>query len=49
MHCLTIDLSDGTDGVTTVEEGLWHAVTLTLTGSPAFIEAFLETFGVTGL
>ncbi len=99
MHYLTIDLSDGADGVTTVEamastaaehhaavmlevkqvldwawqhfphahgpvddgmdwdhdlqvtveEGLWYAVTLTLTGSPNFIEAFLETFGTTGL
>ncbi|MDP2006091.1 MAG: hypothetical protein Q8K45_10485 [Rubrivivax sp.] len=29
----------------TVEGGRWHAVTLTLTGSPAFAAAFLETFG----
>lgn len=27
-----------------VEPGGWHAVTLTLTGSPAFVEAFLAAF-----
>jgi hypothetical protein len=28
-----------------VEGGRWHAVTLTLTGSPQFVEAFLAHFG----
>jgi hypothetical protein len=28
-----------------VEGGQWHAVTLTLTGSPRFIEAFFAAFG----
>lgn len=28
-----------------VEPGGWHAVTLTLTGSPAFVDAFLAEFG----
>ncbi len=28
-----------------VEAGDWHAVTLTLTGSPAFIEAYIAHFG----
>ncbi len=28
-----------------VERGGWHAVTLTLTGSPAFVEAFIAAFG----
>jgi hypothetical protein len=28
-----------------VESGHWHAVTLTLTGSPRFVEAFLAVFG----
>jgi hypothetical protein len=28
-----------------VEGGRWHAVTLTLTGSPRFVEAFLAVFG----
>jgi hypothetical protein len=28
-----------------VEGGQWHAVTLTLTGSPRFVEAFLAHFG----
>jgi hypothetical protein len=28
-----------------VEGGQWHAVTLTLTGSPHFVEAFLARFG----
>jgi hypothetical protein len=28
-----------------VEDGRWHAVTLTLTGSPRFVEAFLAVFG----
>ena len=28
-----------------VEGGQWHAVTLTLTGSPRFVEAFLAGFG----
>lgn len=28
-----------------VESGQWHAVTLTLTGSPRFIEAFVAAFG----
>ncbi len=27
-----------------IEPGGWHAVTLTLTGSPAFVEAFLAAF-----
>lgn len=27
-----------------LEPGGWHAVTLTLTGSPAFVEAFLAAF-----
>jgi hypothetical protein len=26
-------------------EGRWHTVTLTLTGSPRFVEAFLAAFG----
>ena len=30
----------------TVEEGGWHTVTLTLTGTGRFVEAFLATFGV---
>jgi hypothetical protein len=29
----------------TVEDGDWHAVTLTLAGSPRFVEAFLAAFG----
>ncbi|MDL2339518.1 MAG: hypothetical protein QFE16_16920 [Pseudomonadota bacterium] len=29
----------------TVEDGLWHAVTLTLTGSQRFVDEFLATFG----
>ena len=29
----------------TVEQGRWHAVTLTLTGSPRFVEAFFARFG----
>ena len=95
MHYLTIDLSEGADGVTTleamastpaehhaavlaeaqalldwawqhfghghgpvedgmdwdhdlqlsVEAGQWHALSLTLTGSPRFIDAFLAEFG----
>jgi VCBS repeat-containing protein len=28
-----------------VEDGQWHAVTLTLSGSPRFVEAFLAAFG----
>ena len=28
-----------------IEPGGWHAVTWTLTGSAAFVEAFVETFG----
>lgn len=28
-----------------VEDGRWHAVTLTLTGSPRFVEAFVAAFG----
>ena len=28
-----------------VEGGQWHAVTLTLTGSPRFIDEFVATFG----
>ena len=28
-----------------VESGRWHAVTLALTGSPRFVEAFLAHFG----
>lgn len=28
-----------------VESGQWHAVTLTLTGSPRFIEEFVAAFG----
>lgn len=28
-----------------VEAGQWHTLTLTLTGSPAFVEAFLQAFG----
>jgi hypothetical protein len=28
-----------------VETGGWHAVTLTLTGTPAFAQAFLAAFG----
>ena len=28
-----------------VEDGAWHAVTLTLTGSARFVEAFLARFG----
>jgi hypothetical protein len=28
-----------------VEAGDWHTVTLTLTGSPRFVEAFLAAFG----
>ncbi|QTN21942.1 hypothetical protein HZ992_17490 [Rhizobacter sp. AJA081-3] len=28
-----------------MESGRWHAVTLTLTGSPRFVEAFLAVFG----
>ena len=27
-----------------IEPGGWHAVTLTLTGSPAFVEAFIAAF-----
>lgn len=27
-----------------VEDGLWHAVTLTLAGSPRFVEEFLAAF-----
>lgn len=27
------------------EEGFWHTVTLTLTGSPRFVEAFAAEFG----
>lgn len=27
------------------EDGGWHVVTLTLTGSPAFVDAFLQVFG----
>jgi hypothetical protein len=27
------------------QAGDWHAVTLTLTGSPAFVDAFVERFG----
>jgi hypothetical protein len=34
-HCLQV----------TVEDDLWHAVTLTLTGSQRFVEEFLATFG----
>ncbi len=30
----------------TVEEGGWHTVTLTLTGTGRFVEAFFATFGV---
>jgi hypothetical protein len=29
----------------TVEDGLWHAVALTLTGSQRFVDEFLATFG----
>ena len=28
----------------TVEEGRWHTVTLTLTGSDRFVESFLQAF-----
>lgn len=28
-----------------VEDGRWHTVALTLTGSPRFVAAFLEAFG----
>jgi len=28
-----------------VEGGQWHAVTLTLTGSPRFVDEFVATFG----
>jgi len=28
-----------------VEEGGWHSVTLTLSGSPAFADAFVRAFG----
>ena len=28
-----------------VEDGGWHAVTLTLTGSPRFVEEFVAAFG----
>ncbi|AKJ30909.1 hypothetical protein [Caldimonas brevitalea] len=28
-----------------VEDGAWHVVTLTLAGSPRFVEEFLATFG----
>lgn len=28
-----------------VEDGRWHTVTLTLTASPRFVEAFFEAFG----
>ena len=28
-----------------VEDGRWHAVTLTLTGSARFVEAFMAAFG----
>jgi hypothetical protein len=28
-----------------VEDGGWHSVALTLTGSPRFVEAFLAAFG----
>ena len=95
MHCLSFELSEGDEGVTTleamastsaaqraavmaeagqvldwawrrfphthgqpddgsdwdhdlqvhVEDGVWHVVTLTLTGSPRFVEAFLAAFG----
>ena len=38
-----MDWNDDLQVVT--EPGGWHAVTLTLTGSPAFVEAFVETFG----
>jgi len=31
-----------------VEDGHWHAVTLTLTGSPPFVEAFIAAFGEPG-
>lgn len=31
-----------------VEAGQWHTLTLTLTGSPAFVEAFLQAFGPAG-
>jgi VCBS repeat-containing protein len=30
-----------------VEDGCWHTVTLTLTGSPQFVEAFQAAFGST--
>jgi hypothetical protein len=30
---------------TAIEDGRWHAVTLTLTGSARFVEAFLAAFG----
>jgi hypothetical protein len=29
-----------------VEEGGWHAVTLTLTGTARFAEAFVAAFGI---
>lgn len=29
----------------TVEDGGWHTVTLTLTGTEGFVQAFLATFG----
>ena len=32
----------------TVEKGGWHTVTLTLTGTGLFVEAFIETFGHAG-
>jgi hypothetical protein len=28
-----------------VEDGRWHAITLTMTGSPRFIDAFFARFG----
>jgi hypothetical protein len=28
-----------------IEDGRWHTVTLTLSGSPAFVAAFFEAFG----
>lgn len=31
-----------------VEAGGWHSVTLTLTGSARFVEAFVEAFGAPG-
>jgi hypothetical protein len=29
----------------TIEDGRWHAVTLTLAGSPRFVDEFLAVFG----